>query len=65
MPPLLRKRFCMILDPANPVRVFKGVWIPVEIWDHEELSIREMILWTEIKFLDGKDGCYASNSYFS
>lgn len=51
------------LDPENPIRAFKGVWIPAEIWEHEGISLREQILWTEIKFLDGDHGCYASNSY--
>ena len=51
------------IDPQNPKRVFKGVWIPVEIWD-SNLSLQEKIIWTEIKYLDGPEGCYASNEYF-
>lgn len=45
-------------------RVFKGVWIPADIWLNEELSIMEKVLFAEIDSLDGEDGCYASNEYF-
>lgn len=47
-------------------RDFKGVWIPKEIYLDERLSATEKILLVEIDSLDnGKDGCWASNSYFT
>jgi hypothetical protein len=45
-------------------RDFKGVWIPKEIWLHEDLSLLERALWAEINSLDGKDGCTAGNEHF-
>lgn len=45
-------------------RDFKGVWIPKEIWLHEELSALEKVFLAEISSLDN-GGCYASNEYFS
>ena len=45
-------------------RDFKGIWIPKEIWLHQELSIEEKVLLAEIESLDGEDGCFASNEYF-
>ena len=46
-------------------RDFKGIWIPKEIWLHQELSIEEKVLLAEIESLDGEDGCFASNEYFT
>lgn len=46
-------------------RAFKGVWIPANIWLSEELTLQEKVFLAEIDSLDNKDGCYASNSYFS
>ncbi len=48
----------------NPKRNFKGIWIPVEIWEHPNLSYFEKMLWAEINSLDGDEGCFASNEYF-
>ena len=46
-------------------RAFKGVWIPAEIWLSKNLSITEKVFLAEINSLDNKDGCFASNQYFS
>lgn len=46
-------------------REFKGVWIPSELWLNSDLKIMEKIFLVEISSLDGVDGCYASNGYFS
>ena len=40
---------------------FLGVWIPKHIYLNDNLSWTEKILITEIKSLEGKKGCYASN----
>lgn len=49
----------------NPLRDFKGIWIPKEIWLHPRLSYLEKILWAEIDSLDHPEtGCVASNEYF-
>lgn len=45
--------------------VFKGVWIPKEIWETDLLNALEKVLLTEIAYLDEGEGCYASNEYFS
>ncbi|MEG1142811.1 MAG: helix-turn-helix domain-containing protein [Clostridia bacterium] len=44
---------------------FKGVWIPREVWLNSNLKVMEKIFLVEIASLDGINGCYASNSYFS
>lgn len=44
---------------------WQGVFVPREIWEHKELSWIEKFFWCEIKSLDNKDGCYASNRKFS
>jgi len=49
----------------KPSRDFKGIWIPKEIWESENLSIMEKVLFVEIHSLDNERGCYASNRYFS
>ena len=46
-------------------REFKGVWIPKEIWENEDLTIMEKLFLVEIDSLDGEKGCFASNDYFS
>lgn len=46
-------------------RAFKGIFIPREIWLHNELTSFEKNLWAEIDSLDTPEqGCYASNEYF-
>lgn len=54
-----------MLDMEKPSRDFKGIWIPKEIWESEQLSIMEKVLFVEIHSLDNERGCYASNRYFS
>ena len=49
----------------KPTRDFKGIWIPKEVWESNELSIMEKVLFVEIHSLDNERGCYASNRYFS
>jgi uncharacterized phage protein (TIGR02220 family) len=46
-------------------RDFKGIWIPREVWLSKDLTLQEKIILVEINSLDGKDGCYATNDYFS
>lgn len=49
---------------TNLPRNFKGIWIPKEIWLHNELSFFEKCLWAEINSLDDEErGCTASNEY--
>lgn len=47
-------------------RVFKGIWIPVEIWKDKSLTWNEKILLMEIDSFtsSGKD-CYFSNEYIA
>ena len=42
-----------------------GIWIPKEVYLDDNLSWTEKILFVEIDSLDNKDGCFASNNYFS
>jgi hypothetical protein len=49
----------------RPERDFKGVWIPKEIWESEQLSLMEKVLFVEIHSLDNERGCYASNRHFA
>lgn len=50
----------------NYEKQFKGVWIPVEIWEAEGLSWMEKCLWAEISSLGTEDKpCYASNAYLA
>ena len=37
----------MMLDMEKPSRDFKGIWIPKEIWESENLSIMEKVLFVE------------------
>ena len=46
-------------------RDFKGIWIPANIWLSKDLSVMEKLFLVEIDSLDNKDGCFASNAYFS
>lgn len=56
----------MVEREINNNRDFKGVWIPAKIWLDANLSIQETVFLTEIDSLDnGKNGCFASNKYFS
>ncbi len=49
----------------KPSRDFRGIWIPKEIWESNQLSIMEKVLFVEIHSLDNERGCYASNRYFA
>ncbi|MGH9820645.1 MAG: helix-turn-helix domain-containing protein [Pyrinomonadaceae bacterium] len=51
----------------KPRRVFKGVWIPREIYLAKDLSWTEKILLIEIDSLDGDEdkGCWASNRHLA
>ena len=54
----------MSLTEENLSRNFKGIWIPREIWLHNELDFFEKMLWAEIDSLDHPEkGCIASNAY--
>ena len=46
-------------------RGFKGIWIPKEIWESNEISMQEKIFLAEIHSLDNEVGCIASNAYFA
>ena len=46
-------------------RGFKGIWIPKEIWESNEISMQEKIFLAEIHSLDNEQGCIASNAYFA
>lgn len=43
----------------------RGIWIPTEIWQNEDLTVTEKLFIVKINALDGEKGCYASNRYFS
>ena len=49
----------------RPLRDFKGVWIPREIWLSKELTLIEKVIFVEIHSLDNERGCFASNAYFA
>ena len=55
----------MMLDMEKPSRDFKGIWIPKEIWESENLSVMEKVMFQEIHSLDNERGCYAGNKYFA
>lgn len=45
-------------------RVFKGIWIPAEIWENDQLSWNEKILLMEIDSFTAKGKeCFFSNEY--
>ncbi len=47
-------------------RAFKGVWIPVEIWQDKRLTALDKTILMEIDSLDLSDkGCFASNQYLA
>ncbi len=47
-------------------RVVKGIWIPIEIWENETLSIQEKVILAEIdSFCNHYESCYASNEHFA
>jgi len=42
----------------------KGLWIPIEIYENQELSIQDIFLLCEIHSLDNGAGCFAKNEHF-
>lgn len=54
-----------MINPENPVKQYKGVWMPKEILDNPDLTPTEKILLAIIESLDDEEvgGCYASNEY--
>jgi len=45
---------------------FKGVWIPKEIWQNNNLSLLDKVILAKISSLDNTaKGCYASNKHIS
>lgn len=47
-------------------RDFKGVWIPKSVYENQELSALDKIIFAEIDSLDnGENGCFASNAYLA
>lgn len=48
-----------------PQRAFKGVWIPAEIWDSEDLTWMEKCLLAEVNSLDDGNGCWAGNDFLA
>jgi len=42
----------------------KGLWIPIEIYENEELSVQDIFLLCEIHSLDNGEGCFAKNEHF-
>ena len=51
---------------AEQKRAVKGVWIPIEIWENENLSIQEKVILAEIdSFCSRYESCYASNEHFA
>jgi len=49
----------------EPERVFKGVWIPAEVWLRDDISPTEKCLLAEISSLDDGTGCYARNEHLA
>jgi len=46
-------------------RQFLGVWIPKEIWEDRNLTPQQKMLLIEITYLDGENGCSATNKELS
>ena len=47
-------------------RIVKGIWVPIEIWQAEDLSWNEKILLMEVDSFTKKDReCYISNRYIA
>ena len=57
------------MDTENTERVFKGVWIPAELWDlwrKKELTSSELLLLLEIdSFTSHNKDCFISNAHIS
>lgn len=46
-------------------RTVKGIWIPIEIWNDDRLSVIEKGILAEIDSLDGEKHCFASNEHIA
>jgi DNA-binding transcriptional ArsR family regulator len=47
-------------------RQFRGIWIPVHIWETSDLTAAERCLWAEIdSFTNAKSGYYKTNQQAS
>ena len=46
-------------------KLYKGIWIPIKIWEMQKLSLQEKVFLAEIERLDHVNGCFASNAYFA
>jgi len=44
-------------------RQVKGIWIPINIWESEDLSMPEKIVLAEIDSFEKAQGCFASNNF--
>jgi hypothetical protein len=44
---------------------FTGVWIPVEVFQMDTLTITEKVVYGIVNALDNEEGCYASNGYLA
>jgi len=42
-----------------------GIWIPIDLWRITNLSLIEKIFLARIVYLQGQEGCFASNAYFA
>ena len=50
---------------SNSVNANTGLWIPVYIWENQELNVMEKLVLSKIYHLDNDDnGCYTNNRYF-
>lgn len=44
-------------------RQVKGIWIPIQIWESNNLSMTEKIVLAEIDSFEKAQGCFASNNF--
>ena len=44
---------------------FTGVWIPVEVFQMDTLTITEKVVYGIVNALDNEEGCFASNGYLA
>jgi hypothetical protein len=51
----------------NPTPRFTGIFIPVEVLEHPELTMLEQLLlsWIDALYCKSHKGCYAKNEYFA
>ena len=47
------------------IRQVKGIWIPIQIWESEDLSMPEKIVLAEIDSFEKAQGCFASNNFLA